>query len=176
MRIAPLAFKVDLTWERHLIRDVATITHKNDEAYVGALAVVAAIQQALNGSWTGGNDLIAIVIDFLPDTCVRDRLIELQVLNGQPIQQVGKQLGSSGFVAESVPLAIYAAQQISNLTVEQIFRALIEVGGDTDTICSMTGQLVGSLLGTTAFPASWLEKFQQVRESQFLEKMVNHWT
>ena len=131
MRIAPLAFKIDLTWERHLIRDVASITHKNDEAYTGALAIVVAIQHALNRTWTGDNDLLSLVIDFLPDTRVRDGLIQAQRLEGKSLQVAGKLIGSTGFVAESVPLAIYAAQQIRNLSVEQIFTALLQVGGDT---------------------------------------------
>lgn len=43
MRVAPLAFLLDpaKTDDRILIRDVCRITHHNDEAYVGALAVVS---------------------------------------------------------------------------------------------------------------------------------------
>ncbi len=175
MRIAPLAFKVDLTWERHLIRDVANITHKNDEAYTGALAVVIAIQQVLNKNWKGDNTLLDAVIDMLPDTRVRDSLIQAQQLEGISLQEAGKRIGSSGFVAESVPLAIYAAQQIHSLTVEQIFQTLIEIGGDTDTICSITGQILGSLLSTAGFPILWLERFYQMKESLVIREIIESW-
>ena len=45
MRIAPLAFFLDPedAGDRQLIRDVCRITHHNEEAYVGALAVVTAV-------------------------------------------------------------------------------------------------------------------------------------
>jgi len=45
MRIAPLAFLLEPATpaDRRVIRDVCRITHHNDEAYVGALAVVIAI-------------------------------------------------------------------------------------------------------------------------------------
>src|SRR5438128_1013708 len=53
MRIAPLAFLLDPTGpqDRTLIRDVCRITHNNDEAYVGALAVMLAIHSVLSGVW-----------------------------------------------------------------------------------------------------------------------------
>lgn len=175
MRIAPLAFKVDLTWERHLVRDVASITHKNDEAYAGALAVVAAVQGALQRHWAGEADLLSLVTGFLPDTRVRDRLIELQGLRGRSVQEVGKQYGSSGFVAESVPLALYAAAQVDNHSVEELFGALIEVGGDTDTICAITGQVIGTRFGPDIFPPAWLAKFGRTKDWELMEEIVRQW-
>jgi ADP-ribosyl-[dinitrogen reductase] hydrolase len=46
MRIAPLAFHLDPANAAHrqTIRDVCRITHHHEEAYVGALAIVAAIR------------------------------------------------------------------------------------------------------------------------------------
>jgi ADP-ribosylglycohydrolase len=175
MRIAPLAFKVDLTWERHLVRDVANITHKNDEAYAGALAVVVAVQQALHGHWTGENNLIPAVIDYLPDTRVRDQLIELQKLEGTPVQEVGKRYGSSGYVVESVPLALYAARQVTHQPVAELFGALLEAGGDTDTICSMTGQIIGARFGPAIFPPDWLAKFGETRDMTLINEIFRKW-
>jgi ADP-ribosylglycohydrolase len=175
MRIAPLAFKVDLTWERHLVQDVANITHKNDEAYAGALAVVVAVQQALHGHWTGENNLIPAVIDYLPDTRVRDQLIELQKLEGTPVQEVGKRYGSSGYVVESVPLALYAAGQVTHQPVAELFGALLEAGGDTDTICSMTGQIIGARFDPAIFPPDWLAKFGETRDMTLINEIFRKW-
>jgi ADP-ribosyl-[dinitrogen reductase] hydrolase len=54
MRIAPLAFLLNSSHllDRTMIRDVCRITHHNDEAYVGALAVVIAIRSVLEGVWS----------------------------------------------------------------------------------------------------------------------------
>lgn len=175
MRIAPLAFKVDLAWERHLVRDVANITHKHDEAYAGALAVVAAVQGALHGQWSGENALLPAVIDCLPDTRVRDRLIELQALNGTPVPEVAKRYGSSGYVAESVPLALYAAGQITRQPVASLFGDLLESGGDTDTILSMTGQIIGARFGTAIFPPEWLAKFGRTKDRLLIDEIVRQW-
>jgi ADP-ribosylglycohydrolase len=50
MRIAPLAFVPSA--DRVVIRDAVRITHHNDEAYLGALAVVLAIR----GEWPASAD------------------------------------------------------------------------------------------------------------------------
>jgi ADP-ribosyl-[dinitrogen reductase] hydrolase len=54
MRIAPLAFLWDPSnpSKRALIGDVCRITHHNDEAYGGALAVVLAIRSVLADTWS----------------------------------------------------------------------------------------------------------------------------
>src|SRR5215475_732430 len=61
MRIAPLAFLFDpdKPTERTLIRDVCRITHHNDEAYIGALAVVIAIRSILAGDWASDKSFLA---------------------------------------------------------------------------------------------------------------------
>lgn len=64
MRIAPLAFFLDLedSGERRILRDVARITHHNEEAYVGALAIACAVQLAWLGHWSGDSDLIRLLV------------------------------------------------------------------------------------------------------------------
>src|SRR5260370_495332 len=54
MRIAPLAFLLNPSdaGDRTVIRDVCRITHHNDEAYAGALAVMLAIRSVLSGAWS----------------------------------------------------------------------------------------------------------------------------
>src|SRR5882724_10445988 len=78
MRIAPLAFCLDPAnaEDRRTIRDVSRITH-NEEAYVGALAIAISIRAAFDGRWNGEPTLLRLVIDCLPDSRVRDRIIEL---------------------------------------------------------------------------------------------------
>ena len=175
MRIAPLAFKKDV--ERFTIRDVCSITHKNDEAYAGALAVYHAVVCAHSGVWTGGHDLIEKVVDNLPDTNVKDRLIELNSFKGMSIPVLGESFKSTGYVVDSVPISIFAAQQIGQLSAPEIFRQLVRIGGDTDTICSMTGQIIGALLGYDSISAAWQSKFDNdlndIRE--LIDLIVNQW-
>jgi len=155
MRIAPLAFHLDpgSADQRQVIRDVCRITHHNEEAYVGALAVVAAIRWLAFNETTSLTQLLETVLTYLPDSRVRDRIAELKSLpNDLRAAEVASQYGSSGYVVESVPLALYAAQGIDRFTLNIVLRNAIEAGGDTDTIASITGQIAGAWIGASQIP------------------------
>ena len=162
MRIAPLAFFLDPqnSRDKQILRDVSRITHHHEEAYAGALAVVAAIRAAFDGAWTGAPNLLAQVIDVLPDTSVRDRLVAMTKLE-LPIAEIAARFGHSGYVVESVPLAIYGAQEVATLGFAQMLRELISVGGDTDTIASMAGQIAGTVLGQQHLPSDLINRLPE---------------
>lgn len=145
-QIAPLAFWLspDDQSDRQLIRDVSRITHHNDEAYVGALAVVDAVRLAAKGRWQGHTDLLNIVAQKLPDCRVRDRLHELAALDNVPIADAAKQYGCSGYVVESVPLALYSATFLQAIVFQATLESVVSADGDCDTIASIAGQVMGA--------------------------------
>ncbi len=164
MRAAPLAFLLDPTspTDRRLLRDVCRITHHNEEAYVGALAVCVAVHAAYHGIWTGQQDLIDHVIPLLPDSRVRDRLGEMQPLAANTqLHEIAAEFGNSAYVVNSVPLAICTAQNINKLGFRPMLESLITSGGDTDTNASIAGQIAGTLLGYNNLPKSMLERLPQ---------------
>lgn len=155
MRMAPLAFCLDVSvsQERQLLRDVCRITHHNDEAYAGALAIVLAVQAVVEGIWNGGAGLIAHVVRQLPDSALRDRMSEFETLDPlTPLDQLARQYGNSGYAVESVPFSLFAAQQAHGSDFTSWIRGVIEAGGDTDTIASMAGQVAGCCLGLGRIP------------------------
>jgi len=165
MRIAPLAFRLDLgeSRGRQLLRDVCRITHHNDEAYSGGLAIALAIQAACSEAWTGGPGLIAQIARQLPNSAVRDRVAELALLDpGTPLQQVAARFGNSGYAAESVPLSLFAAQQAHGSDFIAWLRGVIELGGDTDTITSMACQVVGCSLGIGRIPTQVIARVPEL--------------
>jgi ADP-ribosyl-[dinitrogen reductase] hydrolase len=153
MRIAPLAFCTDPQTEqgRRLIRDICRITHHSDEAYVGALAVVLAIRTSLHPEEADFH--VREIAEQLPDTSVRDRMREY---GGLPptfhLAEAATRFGTSGYVVESVPFALFAAQQVNELGFVEMMEQVVLAGGDTDTNGSLTGQVVGSRLGLAGLP------------------------
>jgi ADP-ribosyl-[dinitrogen reductase] hydrolase len=158
MRIAPLAFFLDPAdrADRQVIRDVCRITHHNDEAYVGALAVMAAVRAAWVGTWSGQPDLIARIVNLLPDSRVRDRLSEIMRIDSATgLLTLVRRFGNTGYAVESVPLALYGAQRVRATGFQGMLEEVVSAGGDTDSIASMAGQVAGTLLGCKALPA-WM--------------------
>jgi ADP-ribosyl-[dinitrogen reductase] hydrolase len=152
MRIAPLAFVSGA--DRVAIRDVVRITHHSDEAYIGALAVV----EAIRGAWpTTLPDLLHSLVEQLPDSRVRDRMVcvaEVTRCAGLPAVAA---LGTSGYVVDTVPLSLAAAWHMVDGSFSDVVDELTRIGGDVDTIASIAGQVAGVRLGTAALPAALLD-------------------
>lgn len=86
---------------------------------------------------------LASIAASLPDTRVRDGIL-LAVSLGDVGPAVSAQaLGSSGFVAESVPLALYLGFGTWRSVVDALHDAAL-VSEDADTVASMVGQLLGA--------------------------------
>jgi ADP-ribosyl-[dinitrogen reductase] hydrolase len=165
MRVAPLAFLLDPAnpQDRTAIRDVCRITHHNDEAYIGALAVVLALRSVLDGTWSAHRSFLAIVQSGLPDSAVRDRVEELVPLQ-LPAAEVASLYGASGHVVDTVPLALYCAQSISTHPLPVVLAQTIGVGGDTDTIASIAGQMAGAVTGASCIPLKHFETVGGAKE------------
>lgn len=173
MRIAPLAFHLDpaLDQDRQIIRDVCRITHHNEEAYVGALAIVAAIRLLSFNKSSSPDQLLEGCLDYLPDSRVRDRILELRALpEDRTVADVASHFGSSGYVVESVPLALYGARQVDRFPLDEVLRKAIEAGGDTDTIASMTGQIAGAWLGASQVPR---ELIDMLPDATYIERVAD---
>ena len=143
MRIAPVAFVLDPVTDsgRQLILDVARITHRNDEATTGALALAGGVRMALSNEV--GLEGLARLATLLPDTRIRDALVDASTLGEVDPKTAAARLGSSGYVVESVPLALYLGFCSQRPPVEAIVAAVL-VSEDADTVGSMVGQLLGA--------------------------------
>ena len=98
-------------------------------------------------------------IKFVNDYCsVRysDELgIFSRILNNELITADEDSIRSSGYVVDSLEAAIWAFMTTDNYG-DAIFKA-INLGGDTDTIASLTGGLAGLYYGVNAIPNNWLQ-------------------
>lgn len=140
MRAAPLAFFLDPASEsdRVVLRDIAHITHKNDEAYIGSLAVVIALRRAA----VGLDDSNASVAAELPDSNVRDNVLRAASL--PDLAAVAREIGSSGFVAETIPMAFELTRRMRSIGIDSAMAEMNKLGGDTDTIGSIAAQIFGA--------------------------------
>lgn len=170
MRIAPIAFIERITKER--IREICYITHANEEAYIGAYCIVLSIREILKGNWTGNENLLELIINQIPDTRVRDRLIEInKIQDNSTLLEIGR-LGKNGYVVNSIPLALAAVNKIDKLGIETVYMKLIEIGGDTDTNCSIAGQIMGTLIGRNKIPDHLKNKLKNLNSYNWIEEVL----
>ena len=162
MRAAPMAFVLDPSRadDRRTIRDVSRITHHNEEAYVGALAVVVAIRGTMTGQ-ASPEHLLEYVREFLPDSATRDRVDALAPLSIS-VAEAGRRFGTSGHVVDAVPLAIYAAQNLAHESAIDAVSSAVSAGGDTDTIASIAGQIIGTRMGPDSLPSEVLQSIVEI--------------
>jgi len=165
MRISPLAFFLDpnTASDRTTIRDVCRITHRNDEAYLGALAILYAINHG-----ELDRDLLELLVGKLPDSCVRDRFIKIR--DGTLTSaELASQHCPTGYVVDSVPLAILVAIE-SNELMDSI-KSIVEFGGDTDTIASMFGNIFGAIHGSSVLP---MDTVKQIDEYNLISQTASN--
>ncbi|MFB6454163.1 ADP-ribosylglycohydrolase family protein [Chitinophaga sp. Hz27] len=172
MRIAPLAFILDVSAQRQLIRDICYITHKNEEAYVGAISVLYALQNILREGKPATTNLIAPIIDHIPDTKVKDSLLLLAERPHYKLPIAAELIGTSGYVACSVPFSIFAAQQITHMDFLTAMKGIMQCGGDTDTNAAIAGQLMGAAIGYNALPPEIKTAFRKIPESSYIFELA----
>ena len=171
MRIAPLAF--DRTVSNKQIREVSYITHQNQEAYVGARCVVGAIHQVIYCDTDNVEQIINSIATGIPDTNVRDRLHE--VAGRGTLESVGK-LCASAYVVDSVPLAIFAGVAVGRTDLQAMYERLIQIGGDTDTNCSIAGQIAGAAIGAKAIPTKFKKALAELDQYRKIKTVIEQFT
>lgn len=175
MRIAPIAFALNRI-DRTLIQSISRITHHNDEAYAGSLAIVLAIQDLISNNPQPGDEWLMKIGNELPDTLVRDRIIEYAgLVNKKSIQAIAKQFGNSGYVVESVPFALFGVVKSWEIGFEAAINEIVQSGGDADTNASMMGQIAGAKLGIEKLPISMLKQIELLPEYLEIKSIIAQW-
>lgn len=160
MRIAPCVMVLDPSdlFERMTLRDVARITHKNEEAWAGALGHALALRFVMANPTSSFAEVAEAVCGELFDSRTRDNLRVLVEHRVGRYEDVVELVGASGFAASCVPVGIWAGSRACEVGVTQSFEQIVAGGGDTDTISALAGQVFGAAKGVGALPAGWIDE------------------
>ena len=170
MRIAPvgLFYTGRLEALRQGVEKAVVITHNNEEAVEGAVAVAYLVARGAERGWSGLREiqLFEELLDFLRRSEVRRNLERAFCIFKEERlspSKTAQTLGNSGYVVESVATAIYTFFFHSKDFEKALFEAVL-CGGDTDTIASMTGAISGAFLGEEALPLRLKEEVEEGEE------------
>lgn len=160
MRVAPLGayFADDLD---RVVREAdlsAEVTHAHREGRAGAVAI--AVAAALAWQWHGRavdpRELLTAVIARTPEGPTRQGLEAAAVLGDASIERAARVLGNGAKVTspDTVPLAVWLASRHLDDLPGSLW-AVLEAGGDVDTLGAMVGGVV-ALHAPRTIPQSWL--------------------
>lgn len=104
------------------------------------------------------------------DSCSSYSILIHKALMGESKEEILKdivvlprnQIEPSGYVVESMEAAIHCFANTDNFRDGCLMAA--NLGGDSDTIAAIYGQLAGAYYGESGIPSSWLEKLRWVDE------------
>ena len=174
MRIAPVGLlfafsNADIYPE---VEKAGTITHKNPEAIAGAYIIAETIRLC---AATGQPTLQAAqtAVQKVQNTKTAENLsLALQLLKlNTPTKEALWQIGTSGYVAETVPAALFAAIRYQQNFMAAM-KALIFAGGDTDTTAAICGALIGAAHGIYTIPQNLRQQVEYADDiTQKTEKL-----
>jgi poly(ADP-ribose) glycohydrolase ARH3 len=148
----------------------AQVTHSHPHAVDGAAVQAAAVAYALHRSdedQADVMDFMAVLRGVARSSEMLGQLHLTQQLADAPAADVAGTIGTGVAAIDAVPAAVCALLHHPRSYTDSVTFA-IELGGDTDTIASMTGAISGALMGMSAIPATWLQRAEGVAVVQEL--------
>lgn len=154
---------------RRFVSISSRITHTDPKAEYGAFAIALAAQMVCqnNCSISGADFLEHLQSCLEPDAQPLINLLQAvveSVAQQEPTPEFAARMGwakgVSGYVYQSVPVAIHAW-----LSHPQDFagaiQAAIACGGDTDSVAAMVGGIMGAAVGKAQIPQRWLTRLME---------------
>ncbi len=177
MRAAPLglAYRHDLGRLLEVAMQDASITHNALEPKMGSIAValgtallsmgdVPVVKHSAMGAFPG-------VINVISETeCVLTEKMKLAYSLWQeevPPRQALAQIGTSGYVPETVAAAFYCLAATENF--KDCVVMAVRAGGDTDTTAAVAGALAGTYYGLEGIP----EEYKEVENFDLLQSLTD---
>lgn len=159
------ATHADSARRRALVEGSTRLTHTDPRALAGALAVAEVTARLASGAWTHQPptaELAAVLGEVSPDpdwrACVGRIVAACDSPDpiGMAREFFGGSGGVSGFVLHSVPFALVAWHRHFG-DYRATIEAVVQEGGDVDTVAAIAGAMAGAASGPSGIPPDWIE-------------------
>lgn len=184
MRIVPVGIISYKSEDDELIQNVALAcmpTHNTDVAISAAAAVAKAVSCGIRGETDVQEILRSSILaaekakqkgykTISPSVAKRIRLA-LEIVDSvrderKALRELYDVIGAGFFAAESIPTAL-ALVYLSQADPVKCAKIAANIGGDTDTIGSMSCGICGAIRGIDAFPESYIDIVKKVNGIDF---------
>ena len=163
MRVSVLGLLCDDNEKlREFVKRTTYISHTDPKAYRGALAIAVAAKLAGESKKVDSNSFLESFEKINDSKCEEfDEILNktIQSVNSKQstqsfAQSLGLSKGVTGYIYHTIPIAIHA--WLSNQDNFQTgLMNTIQCGGDTDTVGSIVGSLIGIQVGAENIPENW---------------------
>ena len=165
MRMAPVGVFSEEPAE--LATALAKVTHTDPKGVEGAVAVACGVARIVRGERCELEDLPAFESELgQAMTKARDLVKE-----GASLDRIADEIGTSGYVLHTVPLA-FAAYWSHPATFLDGLQSVILQGGDADTNGAVAGALLGAHFGMDGIPSELVEGLELSHGKTRLEALV----
>ncbi len=148
------------------VRVASEITHRDPRAIIGAMVIAHVAAWAVRRSREETPDAAEIcryLKTLAPDDTEWQQLVESihkahdETNSVQAFAtELGLERGVTGYVYHTVPVALYAwLHHYGNF--QTTIEAVLDCGGDTDTVGAIAGALAGATCGASGIPAEWID-------------------
>lgn len=164
-----------------LVEASTRLTHIDPKALVGARAVAEIVAFSMrrdSGGKPAPEEIAEMLHSIAPndeDWAERVETMKRCWSDGESVadfaEKFGLRKGVSGYVYHTVPVAIYA-WLCHYGDFRQTLEAVIECGGDTDTVGAIAGAMAGATVGENGIPPEWISGISDFPISVHLLKQV----
>ena len=139
----------------------AEVTHVDPRAVQGARFVAELTGQLVHGSHRDDDGAVGCALDVVDEENLRSALVRARELAASDagIDDAATELGVTGFVVHSVPLALFCFLRSGSDPMRALTLA-IHAGGDTDTNAAIVGAWLGARHGLRGLPAPLVARLQ----------------
>lgn len=164
-RVAPVALRYhrDRRTMEHVAETSALVTHVHPLGIAGAIEQARQIVIALEHRGVA-LDPVALAVELRSTSGSQEfrqklRAVEDCVARRAGIRRVRERLGCNATALGSVPTALYCFLA-HPASFEEAIAAAVALGGETDSIASMTGAIAGVYHGLRGVPPRWIAKLE----------------
>lgn len=170
MRVLPLAI-----WHKgtdlELIADAfnqSAVTHGNLRSKLCCALYCLWARRILQGVENAWDSAVETLYEIFPEDTLEQIELETKISPGDKIYD----LKGSGYVVDSLRAARWAN---NNQSYEEIVKAAISLGDDTDTTACIAGGIAGLKFGFSSIPERWRENLRgkEIYEP-LIEKLLTH--
>jgi ADP-ribosylglycohydrolase len=163
IRVAPIGLydHANLDKLKEDVHVASVITHNEPKAIAGSIAVAYWVARLISLEELDPKQLIDETADFIQD--VDNEMAEtmrwVYTLLDVPLEEALFEIGTSGYVLETVPAGIYCFIKSPKNFSKSVLSA-VNAGDDADSVACITGALSGAYNGIKGISKKWISSIE----------------